>query len=154
VYVRQQRDAVARGLSETAAVVGALVATEVETSIKSLETLATSQRLDNDDLAAFYEQERRVREHHQWSTTGLIDSTGGARGDELDDIRIRGNAVARGATRGVRRAESGKTRGPGPARVPAVLKVERTPRVALSHSSDGARRAWPPPGTTVMSLRR
>jgi signal transduction histidine kinase len=74
--VRQQREAVARGLSETATAVGTLVATEVETSIKSLETLATSQRLDNDDLAAFYEQARRVRERHHWSTIGLIDATG------------------------------------------------------------------------------
>jgi signal transduction histidine kinase/CheY-like chemotaxis protein len=94
--VHQQRDAVARGLSETAAAVGALVATEVETSIKSLETLATSQRLDNDDLAAFYEQARRVRAHHQWSTIGLIDSTGEHRlnlarplGSSLPDLRDR-----------------------------------------------------------------
>jgi PAS domain S-box-containing protein len=72
----QQRTAVDRGLSNTVAALVAVVDNELETSIKSLQTLATSQRLDSDDLPAFYEHASRVRELHRWSTIGLIDSAG------------------------------------------------------------------------------
>jgi signal transduction histidine kinase len=74
--VRQQRAAVERGLAETASALAALTDNELETSIRSLETLATSQRLDIGNLPGFYEQARRVREHHRWTTIGLIDADG------------------------------------------------------------------------------
>ena len=73
---RQQRVAVGRGLSNTVAALAAVVDNELETSIRSLENLATSQWLDSDDLAAFYEHARRVRQLHHWSTIGLIDGAG------------------------------------------------------------------------------
>jgi hypothetical protein len=73
---RQQRAAVDRGLSNTVAALAAVVDNELETSIKSLETLATSQRLDTDDLPAFYAHASRVRALHGWRTIGLIDSAG------------------------------------------------------------------------------
>jgi len=73
---RQQRAAVDRGLSNTVSALAAVVDNELETSIKSLETLATSQRLDTDDLPAFYEHASRVRALHGWRTIGLIDSAG------------------------------------------------------------------------------
>jgi signal transduction histidine kinase/AmiR/NasT family two-component response regulator len=94
--VRQQRAAVDRGMSDTVTALAALIQNELETSIRSLETLATSQRLDTDDLSAFYEQARRVREHHRWSTIGLIDNDGNHRlnlarplGESLPDLRDR-----------------------------------------------------------------
>ena len=94
--VRQQRSTVDRGLSDTVQGLAALIENEVRTSIKSLETLATSQRLDKDDLSAFYEQARRVRERHHWSTIGLLDTAGNHRlnlarplGEPLPDLRDR-----------------------------------------------------------------
>jgi sensor domain CHASE-containing protein len=57
---RQQRAAVEQGLSDTVAALASAIENEVETSIKSLETLATSKRLDEEDLQAFYEQAARV----------------------------------------------------------------------------------------------
>jgi signal transduction histidine kinase len=74
--VGQQRMAVDRGLSETVTALAAVVENELEASIKSLETLATSKELDRDDLSRFWEQARRVRDLHQWSTIGLIDRNG------------------------------------------------------------------------------
>src|SRR5262245_52020841 len=74
--VREQQVAVDRGLKDTAEVLAALVENELETSLRSLETLATSPRLDAGDLADFHEQARRTRDLHGWSTVGLIDSTG------------------------------------------------------------------------------
>lgn len=59
--VRQQRAAVERGLSDAVAALTSATENELETSIKSLETLATSRRLDADDLPSFYEQAARVR---------------------------------------------------------------------------------------------
>jgi signal transduction histidine kinase/ActR/RegA family two-component response regulator len=93
---RQQRAAVEQGLSDTVAALASAIENEVETSIKSLETLATSKRLDEDDLQAFYEQAARVRRLHRWSTIGLIDREGRHRlnlarplGEPLPDLRDR-----------------------------------------------------------------
>jgi PAS domain S-box-containing protein len=72
----QQRAAVDRGLSTTVAALAAVVDNELETSMRSLETLATSQWLDADNLPGFYEQASRARRLHRWSTIGLIDSEG------------------------------------------------------------------------------
>jgi hypothetical protein len=74
--VRQERAAVERGLSDTAAALAGLVENELETSIKSLETLATSQWLDQDELHLFYDQATRVRGLHTWTTIGLIAASG------------------------------------------------------------------------------
>jgi signal transduction histidine kinase len=94
--VREQRAAVDRGLKDTVTALAAVIDNEVETSIKSLQTLATSQRLDTDDFGAFYEQATRVRQLHGWTTIGLLDSAGShllnvARplGDSLPDLRDR-----------------------------------------------------------------
>ncbi len=94
--VRQQRAAVDRGLKDTVTVLASIIDNELNTSIKSLQTLATSQRLDTDDLHAFYEQATRVRQLHGWSTIGLLDSSGAhvlnvARplGASLPDLRDR-----------------------------------------------------------------
>src|SRR5262245_64777366 len=73
---RQQRAAVEQGLSDTVAALTTAIENDLQVSIKSLETLATSRRLDHDDLGAFYEQAARVRELHHWSTIGLIDTAG------------------------------------------------------------------------------
>jgi hypothetical protein len=51
---RQQRDAVVQGMSYTVDALAMLIENELEISIKSLETLATSRRLDDDDLPQFY----------------------------------------------------------------------------------------------------
>jgi signal transduction histidine kinase/ActR/RegA family two-component response regulator len=94
--VRQERAAVERGLSDTANALAGLVENELEISVKSLETLATSQWLDQDELHLFYDQATRVRGLHTWTTIGLIDATGQhvlnlARplGTELPDLRDR-----------------------------------------------------------------
>jgi signal transduction histidine kinase/ActR/RegA family two-component response regulator len=79
--VRQQRAAVDEGLADTVAALAAVIENEVESSIKSLETLATSRRLDMGDLPAFYAQAHRVRDLHGWSTIGLIDGRGAQRLD-------------------------------------------------------------------------
>jgi signal transduction histidine kinase len=94
--VHQQRAAVDRGLSDTVAALTAAIEIEIEASIKSLETLATSQSLDSDDLQPFYDQAKRVRHLHGWSTIGLIDDLGNHRlnvarpfGASLPDLRDR-----------------------------------------------------------------
>jgi signal transduction histidine kinase len=94
--VHQQRAAVDRGLSDTTAALAAVIENELEAYIKSLETLATARSLDSDDLPAFYEQARRVRDLHRWSTIGLIDAAGNHRlnvarplGASLPDLRDR-----------------------------------------------------------------
>src|SRR5687767_14892663 len=74
--VYQQRSAVDRGLTDTAAALAHAIENEIETSIKSLETLATSRSLDGESLSGFYERAKRVRDLHGWSTIGLIDRTG------------------------------------------------------------------------------
>ena len=74
--VQQQRTAVDRGLADTVTALATAVDNELGTSIKSLETLATSRRLDVDDLAAFYAQAARVVTLHRWTTIGLIDAEG------------------------------------------------------------------------------
>jgi signal transduction histidine kinase/CheY-like chemotaxis protein len=76
ILVRHQRAAVDQGLAHTVDALAMVVENQIETSIKALETLATSQRLDTDDLPRFYEQAKRVRDLHQWTTIGLIDSAG------------------------------------------------------------------------------
>jgi signal transduction histidine kinase/CheY-like chemotaxis protein len=73
---RQQRDAVVQGMSHTVDALAMLVENELLSSIKSLETLATSQDLDADDLREFYEEAQRTRDLHRWSTIGLIDADG------------------------------------------------------------------------------
>ena len=73
---RQQRDAVVQGMSHTVDALAMLVENELLISIKSLETLATSPRLDAENLAEFYEEAARVRDLHHWSTIGLIDADG------------------------------------------------------------------------------
>jgi signal transduction histidine kinase len=94
--VHQQRAAVDRGLSDTVAALTAAIDNEIEASIKSLETLATSPWLDSDDLRPFYDQAQRVRHLHGWSTIGLIDNLGNHRlnvarpfGAWLPDLRDR-----------------------------------------------------------------
>jgi signal transduction histidine kinase len=94
--VHQQRAAVDEGLADTVAALATAVENEIQVSIKSLETLATSQALDGDDLPAFYQQATRVRRLHDWSTIGLIDSRGNHRlnvarplGASLPDLRDR-----------------------------------------------------------------
>jgi signal transduction histidine kinase/CheY-like chemotaxis protein len=96
VLARQQRSAVERGLADTVAALAATIDNELETSISALETLATSTRLDADDLPGFYEQATRVRDLHRWSTIGLIDAEGQHRlnvarpfGSSLPDLRDR-----------------------------------------------------------------
>jgi signal transduction histidine kinase/CheY-like chemotaxis protein len=73
---RQQRDAVVQGMTHTVDALATLIEHDLEISIKSLETLATSRSLDDDDLPQFYEQARRARELHGWTTVGLIDAAG------------------------------------------------------------------------------
>lgn len=94
--VRQQGAAVDEGLTDTVAALTAALDNEIQASIKSLETLTTSQWLDTDDLRPFYEQAKRVRELHGWSTIGLIDQLGNHRlnvarplGASLPDLRDR-----------------------------------------------------------------
>jgi signal transduction histidine kinase/ActR/RegA family two-component response regulator len=79
ILARQQRSAVERGLADTIAALAAAIDNELGTSLKAMETLATSTRLDDDDLPSFYEQARRVRDLHHWSTIGLIDLEGNHR---------------------------------------------------------------------------
>jgi signal transduction histidine kinase len=93
---RQQRAAVERGLSDTVAALATAVENDLRASIKSLQTLATSKRLDEDDLPAFYEEAARVRDLHRWSTIGLIDARGDHQlnvaqppGSALPDLRDR-----------------------------------------------------------------
>jgi len=73
---RQQQRVINRGLAETVSAVAATLQNELETPIRSLETLATSQTLDRDDLKAFYAQAVRVRDLHGWTTIGLTDESG------------------------------------------------------------------------------
>jgi two-component system, sensor histidine kinase len=94
--VQQQRAAVDDGLADTVAALAGAIDNEIETSIKSLETLGTSRQLDLDDLPGFYEEARRVRDLHRWATIGLIDLTGRPRLDvarpldaALPDLRDR-----------------------------------------------------------------
>ncbi len=94
--VNQQRAAVDRGLSDTVAALATAIDTELGTAIKSLETLATSRRLDEGDLAAFYADAARVVRLHRWTTIGLIDADGihvlnlaRPLGDALPDLRDR-----------------------------------------------------------------
>src|SRR5262245_20326547 len=94
--VQQQRDAVQRGLADTVAALTTAIANDLETSIRSLETLAASQRLDVEDLQAFYEHAQRVKLLHRWSTIGLIAADGSHRlnlacplGTPLPDVRDR-----------------------------------------------------------------
>jgi signal transduction histidine kinase len=74
--VRQQRAAVDAGLSDTVEALAAVLDNELDGTIKSLQTLATSQRLDDGNLPAFYEYAQRVRDLHHWTTIGLIDAAG------------------------------------------------------------------------------
>src|SRR5512144_2523523 len=74
--VQQQRTAVDRGLDNTVTALASAVENELETSIKSLETLATSRRLDTDDWPGFYEQATRVVRLHRWTTIGLVGPAG------------------------------------------------------------------------------
>ena len=74
--VQQQRTAVDRGLTDTVTALATAVDNEVETSIKSLQTLAASRHLDTGDLPAFYEHATRVVSLHRWSTIGLTDAAG------------------------------------------------------------------------------
>jgi signal transduction histidine kinase len=94
--VHLQRVAADRGLADTVAALTAAVDKEINASIKSLETLAASRALDTDDLSTFYDNAKRVRTLHGWSTIGLIDSTGNHRlnvarplGAPLPDLRDR-----------------------------------------------------------------
>jgi signal transduction histidine kinase len=94
--VDQQRAAVDRGLNDTVTALAHAIENDIEASIKSLETLATSQWLDGDDLSGFYEQAKRVRQLHGWSTIGLLDKAGNHRlnvarplGAALPDLRDR-----------------------------------------------------------------
>ena len=93
---RHQRIAVDRGLSDTVAAFALALENDLRTSIRSLETLATSTTLDNDSFAAFYEEASRLRGLHRWTTIGLIDREGTHRlniarplGAELPDLRDR-----------------------------------------------------------------
>jgi signal transduction histidine kinase/CheY-like chemotaxis protein len=76
---RQQRDAVAQGMTYTVDALAMLIENDLEISIKSLETLAASARLDVDDLPQFYEHARRVRLLQRWTTIGLLDAAGNHR---------------------------------------------------------------------------
>jgi hypothetical protein len=69
-----------RGMHASVTARAALVQHELETSVKSLETLATSQRLDRDDLSLPSTSTLAgvsARQHS--STIGLIDSEGNHR---------------------------------------------------------------------------
>ena len=83
---RQQQAAVDRGLSDTLTALATAVQNDLETSIKSPQTLATSQRLDDDDLPRFYEQERevarRIRAQHGGRRILLIAITGYGREED------------------------------------------------------------------------
>jgi signal transduction histidine kinase len=94
--VHHQRIAAESRLTDSVAALAAAVDKEISASIKSLETLALVRALDTDDLAAFYEEAKRARELHGWSTIGLIDATGNHRlnlarplGSALPDLRDR-----------------------------------------------------------------
>ena len=74
--VERQREAIDLGLGGTVAALTAVVDNEIQVSIKSLETLAASPRLDVDDFQGFYDFARRAHQLHPWSTIGLIDVHG------------------------------------------------------------------------------
>ena len=73
---RQQREALERGRVETATALATAIDNELAASVKSLQTLAASDRLERDDLPAFYAEAHRVRLLHPWTTVGLIDASG------------------------------------------------------------------------------
>jgi signal transduction histidine kinase/CheY-like chemotaxis protein len=76
--VRQQEVAVENGLLDAVDARATAVDNELDTSIKSLETLATSPRLDHDDVPGFYEVAVRAGHLHRWSSIALVDLTGQA----------------------------------------------------------------------------
>ncbi len=93
---RQQRDALERGRVETVTALATAIENELAASVKSLQTLGASERLQRGDLPAFHAEAQRVRGLHPWTTIGLIDASGqhvlnAARplGTPLPDLRDR-----------------------------------------------------------------
>src|SRR5262245_3145050 len=93
---RQQQAAFDRGLGDTVTALVTALDNDLQTSLKSLQSLATSPLLDHRDLKGFYEHAGRVLELHRWTTIGLIDSTGEHRlnrarplGQPLPDVHDR-----------------------------------------------------------------
>jgi PAS domain S-box-containing protein len=74
---RQQRAAVERGAVETARALSHAVDRELGGMATTLETLGASRSLERDDLAAFYEDARRVLARRpEWNTIILISPAG------------------------------------------------------------------------------
>src|SRR5262245_46723563 len=77
VLDRQQRASVQRGAVETARALSQAVDRELGRMLATLQTLGAARSLERDDLAAFYEDARRVLTRRpEWNTIILIAPTG------------------------------------------------------------------------------
>ncbi len=74
---RDEHEAVARGFVETTKALSLSFERQVEATIETLQTLATSEALDAGDLDAFYRQCLRVgAAHRDWMTVVLVELAG------------------------------------------------------------------------------
>ena len=74
-FSAQQRNAVERGLVDTARALSLALDREIEATIRVLQALATSEHLETGDLKQFYDQARRTLKTQQgWDTIALFDS--------------------------------------------------------------------------------
>ncbi|MGH7278989.1 MAG: cache domain-containing protein, partial [Candidatus Rokuibacteriota bacterium] len=77
LFARQERDAMARGLSETARALVVALDRDLTMAISSLEALAASEHLDTPDLAAFHRHAHRVLPTQQaWESVFLAEPSG------------------------------------------------------------------------------
>jgi PAS domain S-box-containing protein len=72
----RHRAAIEEGLLNTTRALAAGVGHELQASVAALNALGASMYLDADNLAAFYEESRRARDHHPWYSVWLADTTG------------------------------------------------------------------------------
>ena len=77
VFWRQQRAAFEQRFLERARAMGIALDRELEGHIRALSVLSHSAHLDRGDIAAFYEQARRIKdEQPDWASVILVDTTG------------------------------------------------------------------------------
>ncbi|HXH81739.1 MAG TPA: ATP-binding protein [Candidatus Tectomicrobia bacterium] len=77
LFVQNERETFERGARDRMLAILTAVDTELQSSINTLDALATSRHLDTDDLRAFHVDARRVLESHpDWITINLALPTG------------------------------------------------------------------------------
>jgi hypothetical protein len=73
---RQHRAAIEEGLAASARVMAIAIERDLQASTAALRALAASTDLDSENIAAFYEEARRVRDNQAWYSVWLGDSSG------------------------------------------------------------------------------